>query len=135
MPDTITVCEDSQIIQVNSWGEVAAEDLQKSLDTVLEIHRDQGLSKVLVDATRQTSLPSTMSLFDFGSELAGSLTGVRLAVAVSPHTRQDVTFLEAVSRNRGACMTIYDSVDAARASLTESATSAIQTPQDNHPNR
>ena len=121
MPETVVVREDLQIIHVDSYGDVTIEDLESSLDAVLQIRRERGLTKVLVDASKETSLPSLMRIYDFGSNVAANLRGVRIAVAISPHTQEDLSFMETVARNRGALVAVFVSVDAALAWLMSEA--------------
>jgi hypothetical protein len=117
MPDKVTVREDLQIIQVDSYGDVTANDLMQSMETVMNIQRERGISKVFVDATKQTSMPSTMPVFEFGSKLAQNAGALRFAVAVLQNTKEKVGFLETVARNRGAQFKIFDSTEAALAWL------------------
>ena len=113
MPESVTVREDAQVIQVNSWGEITIEDLQESLNAIVEIHRERGYKRILVDATREQSLPSTTQIFDFASQIAEYLSGMKLAVAISKRTQTDLQFIETVARNRGMQMTLHDSIDSA----------------------
>ncbi|MBU8922073.1 MAG: hypothetical protein KOO63_09670 [Bacteroidales bacterium] len=119
MAEKVTIREDLQIIQVDSYGDVNAEDLKKSLETVFKIRQEQGLTRVLVDATRETSLPSTPRVFEFGSQLAELLRGMKFALATSPETDRDLRFLVTVAINRGAQVSVFDSVDDALVWLME----------------
>lgn len=118
MPERVTIREDLQIIQVDSYGDVTEEDLKGSLDEVMRVHGETGISKVLVDATQETSLPQTFPLFEFGAELAAELLTIQFGVAVSPEVADDLRFLENVTRNRGMNVKMFDSTDAALAWLT-----------------
>jgi hypothetical protein len=123
MPETVSVRSDEGIVEVHSYGEVTEQDLRASLESVAAICRDCGLSRVLVDAREETSLPPTLSLFQFGADLlhTGVLRTARFAVLASEVTRKDQRFLETVTRNRGLEIRIFDSEDDAIAWLTATA--------------
>jgi hypothetical protein len=124
VPEKVTIREDLQIIQIESYGEVRAEDLQGSLEAVAKIRQERGLTKVFVDATKETSFPSTFPVFEFGSALANTIRGMKFAVAASPKTDRDLRFLETVAANRGAHVSVFDSVEAALAWLIEEPSNA-----------
>ncbi len=119
MPEEVTIREELQVIQVKSWGDITKEDFKNTLDAILRIREDQGLTKVFVDATRVTSYPSTISIFEFGSEAADPLRGIRLAIASPPGQRDEPVFFETVTCNRGARVRAFDSPDAALAWLSK----------------
>lgn len=122
MPEKVTVREDLQIIQVDSYGEVRIEDLRRSMETVIKLHRERGLTKVYIDASKLTSMPSTLPVFEFGSEMAELFRTSKFAVVRSKQTRDVTRFLENVVRNRGAHMEMFDSEGAALAWLTNEST-------------
>jgi hypothetical protein len=70
MPEKVTIREDLHVIQVESYGVVSLEDLKGSLEAVARIRQERGYTRVFVDATQQTSFPSTFPVFEFGSRLA-----------------------------------------------------------------
>jgi hypothetical protein len=113
MPEKVTILKDLNIIKIDSFGEVSLEDLKQSLETVFKIHREQGLTKVFVDATKETSLPSTFPVFEFGSELAKIVRNLKFAVVTSPKMKDIMKFLETVTQNRGVEVQMFDSEDAA----------------------
>lgn len=119
MPEEVTIHKDLEIIQIESCGNIATEDFQKTLDTILRIRQDQGLNKVFVDATKATSYPSTMLIYDFGSQVADLLRGLKVAIVVVPVTYNESLFFETVARNRGGNVSLFDSPAAALAWLTE----------------
>jgi hypothetical protein len=119
MPEEVTIRKDLEVIQVESCGNITTEDFQKTLDTILRIRQDQGLTKVFVDATKATSYPSTMPIHDFGSQVADLLRGLKVAIVVVPGTRNESMFFETVARNRGGNVSLFDSPAAVLAWLTE----------------
>ncbi len=94
--------EDLGIIKVNSHGDITPEDLMGSMRSVIEINEAQGLKKVLVDTTEDTSFPPPLTLLRFGVELANIPTGLRFAMVATSKQEDLMKFLETVGRNRGA---------------------------------
>jgi hypothetical protein len=119
MPEKVTIREDLEVIQVDSYGEVSALDLQQSLEEVAMIRDERGFSRVLVDATEETSLPSTMPAFLFGSELARMMGPMKVAVVGTPKLNNEIRFIETVARNRGAQLRVFGSAEAAFTWLAE----------------
>ena len=124
MPEKVTIREDLQIIQIESYGEVSAEDLKESFETVAKFRQERGLTRVFVDATKEISFPSAFPVLEFGTELAKTFRGVKFAVVTSPKTNPDVRFLETVAVNRGAQVHVFGSADAALAWLMEEPNNA-----------
>jgi len=119
MPEEVTIGNDLETIQVKSCGDITLEDLKKTLDSILRIKEDRGLTKVFVDTTTVTSYPSTFPVFEFGAQAACSLRGVKIAIVAVSGTRNDVRFFETVVRNRGGDVSLFDSPTAALAWVTE----------------
>ena len=120
MPETVTFDEDLKIVRIDSYGDVTIEDLRSTLASALKLHKERGLSRGFIDATKVTSYPSTSSIFDFGSQGVDQLRGLRIAIAApSGKLLVDPVFFETVTRNRGANVRIFDSTDAALAWLIE----------------
>ncbi len=121
MPEEVTVRDDLQVIQVTSCDDVTMEEFTKTLSSILKIRKDRGLTKVFVDGTAVTSYPSTFPVFEFGSQVAASLRGMRVAIVATPDKRDESSFFETVARNRGVNVRIFNSPDTALAWLTECA--------------
>ena len=121
MPETVTVLEDQGIIEVRSFGEVSAEDWQKSVDIVMELVRDRGLTKVLVDSLDLVSIPRTWTLYEFGNLLAAIKfpPSVRIAATIQGPLREDLKFIETVATNRGRQLKVFGSIDEAITWLNE----------------
>lgn len=117
MPERVAVREDLQIIQIDSYGEVTARDMRESLQEVVRLHEKHGLDRVLIEASHETSLPSTVPLYGLGAELSASVGDVRFAIVACPKLRGDQAFLENVARNRGAKIRVFDSEEEAVAWL------------------
>ena len=119
MPEEVSILADLGIIQVDSYGDVSEGDLLASMEEVLTLQSQRGLSRVFVDATRETSLPGTFPLQQFGSMLSRNAIGIKFAILVSDMVREDLRYLETVTRNRGMQLRIFDSRDEAFAWLSE----------------
>jgi len=121
MPETVTILEDLGIIEVRSFGDVSAEDWQKSVDTVMELVRSRGMTKVLVDSLDLVSMPRTWTLYEFGNLLAATKfpASVKIAAAIQGPLREDLKFVETVATNRGRQMKVFGSIDEAIAWLNE----------------
>ena len=109
MPEKVHIREDLQIIHIESFGDVTSEDLRTSMNEVSRMYQEHGLTRIFIDATRETSLPSTYPLFEFGSDLAEYVKFFVFAVVVSPAVKDDLMFLETVTRNRGMTVCMFDS--------------------------
>ncbi len=113
MPETVTIDEALGLIRVVSAGDVLASDLARSLESVLGIVEARGLRKVLVDTREQTSLPSALVLYEFGTRLSDRTRGLKHAVVVSPRSIKDLRVLATVARNRGVQLEFFDCPEAA----------------------
>ncbi len=108
MPDLVSLLEKHQIIEIKSYGDVTINDLKTSLSLVNEIHENTGITKVLVDARDQKSLPSTSNIFEFGVQLPYKLH-FALVIDKDQKTGNDVHFLETVAFNRGFTINTFTS--------------------------
>ena len=118
MPEKVSIREDLQVIQVDSYGDVTAEDLTESLDTVIRVNKERGLSKVFVDATQETSHPNTLPVFEFGSELARSTRGMKIAILHTSQQVDNLRFLESFAMSRGARIKLFSTSENALGWLT-----------------
>ena len=69
MPGDVKVNSDIQIIEVRSYGNVTEEDLRWQLSETQRLSDESGIRRVLIDATEEERLPSTMEFFEFMSTL------------------------------------------------------------------
>ena len=70
MPEIIEIIEDTDIIQITSYGEITEKDLRISRETVHKLCSEHGFTKVLVNATAITNKINTIAAFEHGSILA-----------------------------------------------------------------
>jgi hypothetical protein len=109
MPEEVSILEDLEIICVNSYGRVTEGDLLASMEEILAIQRERGLSRVFVDASRETALPSTHPLHQFGAVLSQNAATFKFALLASDRVRKDLRLLETVTQNRGMQVRMFDS--------------------------
>ena len=121
MPETVEVLEDLEIIQITSSGTVTQEDLLKSRQTVSKICQERGFTKILVDTTAVTSLPSTLHLYQHGSSLSNPEfpKAFKFAIVVSEAISKDAYFIETVAKNHHANLRNFESRDQALSWLKE----------------
>ncbi len=121
MPEIITVFQDLGIIQIESFGVLSAKDLLKSRQSVSEICQERGFTKILVDATKITSFPSTLQLFEHSVDLAelDMPENTKYAIVISEKTKADSKFIETAAINRNVKMRNFESRDQALAWLAE----------------
>jgi hypothetical protein len=127
MPEAVELLHDGQIIHVRSYGEVTIDELRASLADVKRIREERGVNRLLVDASEETSLPSTMPVYDFGVDLSETLRGMTIALVKSPATTSALHFLESVVLNRGVALRTFESVEPALAWLLTRASSRNET--------
>ena len=63
MPDRIRLNEDHGVIEVQSYGQVSKKDIAESISKVREVLSSKGISKILVDTTKQETMPSTTDIY------------------------------------------------------------------------
>lgn len=118
MPETVHLDQDLGVIRVRSWGDVTIDDWNHSKSEVVRLHTTAGVDRLLVDVTEQTSAPSTLDIFDFGSDWPPSIS---VAIVTGDATRDDQEFLENVAMNRSRTMRTFADVEQAMAWLTNRA--------------
>lgn len=119
MPESVSIDKEHGVIRVDSTDLVEKEDMERSLEAVLQIAREQGLMKIMVDATSLGMLPSIIDLHSFASELSRRTKGMRHAIVVSEHSPKNVGYVETVAQNRGAIIRTFFSKDEALAWLNQ----------------
>ena len=107
MPEELRVDKDRRVVEVRSYGVVSREDMAASIASVQDIADAEGITNVLVDATAQESMPSTLDIFDLFSNHPG---GVAVAVVGTKQpTAGDLEFAETVAVNRGIRIKVFPS--------------------------
>ena len=113
MPEIVRVIKELGIIEVQSFGDVSVEDIASSVEFVKQIFKKAGINKVLVNTTKQESMPSTMNIFDFFSSNLPIDTKIAVLFTEKQPTESDIRFGEAVASNRGFSIQIFTSRDKA----------------------
>lgn len=106
MPEKIAVINEFRIVEIHSWGEVTKEGIAGAITRAQELFREEHIGKVLVDATRQTTLPSITELHQIFSLLPPNFR-VALLIEESQGTASDNRFIETVCLNRGVFIKIF----------------------------
>ena len=119
MPEIVRIDRELGIIVIDSSQQVEADDLRRSLESVLQIAHHHGLNKLLVDTTDQASLPSIGDLFGFASELSSRARNLKHAIVVAEQSPEDLRFIKTAAHNRGAIIQIFSSRDDALAWLNK----------------
>lgn len=65
-PANIATLEALQIIRIDAHGDITVADMNQSHTNVIEQEEATGPCRAVVDATRVTSMPFVVSLYDFG---------------------------------------------------------------------
>jgi hypothetical protein len=119
----VSVDEQGRILRVRLQDAVPFEEHLAARERVLELCRQHGFHRILVDARelKGAALPTTLDLFEFGSTwpiLAGEHS-VRVAGVLphDPHVREWLSFGERVGMNRGFYTTSFENLEQARAWL------------------
>ena len=119
MPEKVSIRKGLNLIQIDSFDVVTEFEMRASLETVMQLRREHGITRVFVDASKQISMPSTVPIFQFGSELASTVRDMKFAVYFSPDVGHGMSFLEDVAVNRGVQVKRFETADAALEWLLE----------------
>ena len=121
MPEIVQVFDDVGIVQIESFGTLSAKDLLESRQSVSEICQEWGFTKILVDATKVTSFPSTVQLFEHSAGLSelDMPENTKFAIVISKENKADPKFIETAAINRSVKIRNFESRDQALAWLAE----------------
>lgn len=84
MPEIVTIDETTQFVEVISSGEIGTDDLNDSLDSVVQLCDRTGIHSVLCDTREQTSLPPIREYKAFIDKLPQHLA---IAILVSDRSK------------------------------------------------
>jgi hypothetical protein len=103
MSKDFQVFKDEGLIELIYNGGVTPEDFIEDRCVGEKLCGENGISKILVDFSKVSFLPSTLSLFNHGASLAKSsiLGNLKYAIVANETITTDINFFEAVSQNRG----------------------------------
>jgi len=93
MPDVVSINKELNLIEVRSTGVVRKSDILSSIMKIIEIHKEIGLNKVMVDTTMQATMPAATEAFEIFSNFPPEL---KLAFLTRPKqpTEEDILFVE-----------------------------------------
>lgn len=119
----ITVDEHAQILEIRLMAAVSFEEHVAARKRALEICRERGLHKILVDASslKDLALPTTISLYEFGLSWPALAREFKVVLAgvlpKDPDTRKWLSFGDNVATNRGFESAAFEDAGQARAWL------------------
>lgn len=107
MPDQIKLNDRTRTVEIRSRGAVTFEDISSTIESVLEIQRTKGYSRVLVDAREQDQMPSLIALYKLFNSL--EISDMRVAVVVDngQGTANENKFIETLALNRGLQIRVF----------------------------
>ena len=112
MPDVIKINEESDIVEIKSFGVVSEKNIKSSIAKVTQINEEIGINKVLVDTTEQESMPNIIDIFFLFSRFPRDLR-VALLANQDQSTLKEILFSETVAVNRGITVKIFQLRDEA----------------------
>ena len=110
MPETVEYSVGDEIIQVKSWGDISADEWLATSKEVLRIHDEDDVKLVLVDATRQTSIPPVGEIYEFAKFWNPNII---VAVVANKTTIENQKFHQNTALNRGKIIQVFESRDSA----------------------
>ncbi len=113
MPDLVTINKDENIIEITSYGVISKNDIKESIAKIKQIMNEIGINKVMVDTTKQESMPGTMGIFDIFTIFPRDFK-VALFRNDGQLTSEDIHFIETIAHNRGIMIKAFTSVDNAK---------------------
>mgnify|MGYP003565963958 CR=1 FL=1 len=109
MAKEIEIDTELQLMRVMFGSDATVGNWKGALVQVERLSEETGFCRVLVDVRKQTDFASTMTLFDFGTNLPRSIA---FAVLCDLHLEEH-RFIENVATNRGIAVKNFDSEQAA----------------------
>jgi|GEM_PF-1963252 len=118
MPDKVKLNEELGIIEIYAYGELTVKQMAKSDQEIRRHHEATGISRVLVNASEISGMPSTTDLFELLTKVPDF---IRLAVVMPKNSpvHEDQRFASTVVLNRGGEYRVFDSAAAALEWLTD----------------
>ncbi len=113
MPDLLTINKDENIIEIKSYGVVSKNDIKESIAKIKQINNEIGINKVMVDTTKQESMPGTMGIFDIFTIFPRDFK-VAVLTNEGQLTSEDIHFIETIAHNRGIMIKEFSSIEDAK---------------------
>jgi hypothetical protein len=106
MPETVTVRKGSYI-HVKSTGELTLKEYKKTLAKIIEIFKETGINKVLVDTLEQTKTPSVLETMIGAEDLILHAPRTLVAIVSKDKHDSDRAFFRNVANNRGGIVKLF----------------------------
>ena len=100
MPDVVTVNKKKQLVEVHSSGHVQESDIMNSMEEMIEIYKETGINRILVNVVEQLSVPNSIDMFTIFSKFPREFQ-VAMIISDEQKTLEDSLFIETVAQNRG----------------------------------
>ena len=113
MPDKISVNEKLKFATILSHGKVTKADIEESMNTVTKLFHDGRINRVLVDTTKQESVPSVISFYELSKKFPSRLK-IALLATEEQTSFADLKFFETTSLNKGKYLNIFHSIEDAK---------------------
>jgi len=108
MPEEVSYDKQAKLIHIRAWGIDTIEDWISSKEQVLQLHEKHGAVRLLFDARKQDTAPSSLDILEFGIAWPHI---IQTAILVGEKTRASLYFLETVSVNRAKQMRTFDDIE------------------------
>jgi hypothetical protein len=105
MLEEVKIDPENQIMRVQFGSDSTVENWKRALVQVEHLSEETGICRLLVDVKKQAELASTMTLFDFASNLPRSIA---FAILCELHL-DNHRFIENVATNRCIAVKDFDS--------------------------
>lgn len=118
MPDVVRVNDELGIVEIESHGVVSKDDIAASFDQLKAILETQKIDKLLVDTTKQETMPTTGEIYELFTAFP---TEYKMALLIdeSQKTAEDISLVETVTVNRAIDARLFTDRAEAIAWLTE----------------
>ena len=100
MLDKASFNQELEIIDVESYGVVTKEDILGSIEMIQRLQEANGISKLLIDTTKQDVLPNPIEIFEIFSVYPREIRTALLTQKIQS-TAKERELVETVAVNRG----------------------------------
>ncbi len=113
MPDKINIKEELKFATILSYGKVTRDDISESINTVAKLFHEGKINKVLVDATKQKSVPSIGEFYDLSKVFPD---GIKIAILTTKEqlSSEHLKFFVTTSLTKGKDLRIFNSIEKAK---------------------
>jgi hypothetical protein len=112
MPESVTVNPELNIIEVWAYGAITSDDLVDMLKIIEKFHQERRINQLFVDIREANSLPITIKLYNFFSDLPRNLKIACFSFENSPLKRA-LHFVLNVAYNNNILLRVFTSQDEA----------------------